>query len=172
MYVNTFLHCHFCIQITTKHKVLYCSVYIFGCFHGNQCCVASCHYFYTWGVLQEVDEINTVRPYVCHMVKACIHQMAPLHVTLCLGSTSAYVKKSFNKQTDIMISHDPHSDIHANAQFRQIVTQVFPYLIMFIYEYKSICIGHMHHGSLIRIRIVLIEGKCWTNQGKRLDGVK
>ncbi len=83
MYVNTLLHCHFCVQIITdhfllnkvshpihiipginahllypmlcpwkysiRHKLLYCPVYMFGCFHGNQYCVASCHYFYTWG---------------------------------------------------------------------------------------------------------------------------
>ncbi len=97
MYMNTLLHCHFCIQIITDHfllikvshsihtipginahllypilcswkysithKLLYCPVCIFGCFHGNQRCVASCHYFYTWGVLQEVDIISMVRPY-------------------------------------------------------------------------------------------------------------
>ncbi len=97
MYMNTLLHCHFCIQIITdhfllikvshtihtipginahllypilclwkysmRHKLLYCPVCFFGCFHGNQHCVASCHYFYTWGVLQEVDIISTVRPY-------------------------------------------------------------------------------------------------------------
>ncbi len=96
MYVNTLLHCHFCIQIIThhfllskvsrpihtkpginahlyailcpwkysiRHKLLYCPVCIFGCFHDNQCCVASSHYFYTWGVLQEMDIISTVRPY-------------------------------------------------------------------------------------------------------------
>ncbi len=83
MYVNTLLHCHFCIQIIThhfllskvslpihailsinadllyamlfpwkysiSHKLLYCPVCIFSCFHGNQHCVASCHYFYTTG---------------------------------------------------------------------------------------------------------------------------
>ncbi len=98
MYMNTLLHCHFCIQIITdhfllskvslpihtipginahllypilypwkysiRHKLLYCPVCIFGCFHGNQRCVASCHYFYTWRVLQEMDIISTVRPYV------------------------------------------------------------------------------------------------------------
>ncbi len=97
MYMNTLLHCHFCIQIITDqfllskvshpihtisrinahllypilcpwkysitHKLLYCPVCIFDCFHDNQHCVASCHYFYTWGVLQEVDIISTVRPY-------------------------------------------------------------------------------------------------------------
>ncbi len=46
------------------HKLLYCAVCIFGCFHGNQCCVASYHYFYNWGVLLlEVDIISTVIPY-------------------------------------------------------------------------------------------------------------
>ncbi len=83
MYMNTLLHCHFCIQIITdhfllskvsrpihtipgmnayllypilcpgkysiRHKLLYCPVCIFGCLHGNQCCVASYHYFYTLG---------------------------------------------------------------------------------------------------------------------------
>ncbi len=97
MYMNTLLHCHFCMQIipdhfllikvshpihtipginshllypilcpwkySIRHKLLYCPVCMFGCFHGNQCYVASCHYFYTWGVLQEVDIISTVRPY-------------------------------------------------------------------------------------------------------------
>ncbi len=96
MYMNTLLHCHFCIQIITdhfvlskvshpihtipinapllypilcpwkysiRHKLLYCPVCIFACFHSNQRCVASYHYFYTCGVLQEVDIISTVRPY-------------------------------------------------------------------------------------------------------------
>ncbi len=97
MYMNTLLHCHFCIQIITDHfllnqvshpihnipginahllypilcprkysirrKLLYCPVCIFCCFHGNQRCVASYHYFYTWGILQEVDIISTVRTY-------------------------------------------------------------------------------------------------------------
>ncbi len=83
MYMNTLLHCHYCIQIITNHlqlskvtrpihtipginahllypilclwkysiihKLLYYPLCIFGYFHGNQCCVASCHYFYTWG---------------------------------------------------------------------------------------------------------------------------
>ncbi len=49
-------------KYSIRHKLLYCPVCIFGCFHGNQRCVASCHYFYTWGVLQEVDIIGTVRP--------------------------------------------------------------------------------------------------------------
>ncbi len=95
MYVNTLLHCHFCIQMIThpslpaeqglmphtKNKctliitylmplevfyqtqIIILSCMYFGCFHGNQHCVASYHYFYTWGVLQEVDIISTVRPY-------------------------------------------------------------------------------------------------------------
>ncbi len=28
-------------KYSIRHKLLYCSVRIFGCFHGNQCCVAS-----------------------------------------------------------------------------------------------------------------------------------
>ncbi len=50
-------------KYSIRHKLLYCPVCIFGCFHVNQHCVASCHYFYTSGVLQEVDIISTVRPY-------------------------------------------------------------------------------------------------------------
>ncbi len=49
-------------KYSIRHKLLYCPVCIFGCFHGNHRCVASYHYFYTWGVLQEVDIISTVRP--------------------------------------------------------------------------------------------------------------
>ncbi len=49
-------------KYSIRHKLLYCPVCILG-FHGNQRCIASYHYFYTWGVLQEVDIISTVRPY-------------------------------------------------------------------------------------------------------------
>ncbi len=115
MYMNTFLDCHFCIQIITdhfllskvsrpihtipginahllypilcpwkyfiRHKLLYCPACIFGSFHGNQPCVVSCHYFYTWGILQEVDIISTVRPFgkiltfiycLCHLLFYCL----------------------------------------------------------------------------------------------------
>ncbi len=59
-------------KYSIRHKLLYSSACIFGCFHGNQCCEVSCHYFYIGGILQEVDIISTVRPYrfsspvVCH----------------------------------------------------------------------------------------------------------
>ncbi len=36
-------------KYSVKHKLLNGPVCIFGYFHGNQRCVASCHYFYTWG---------------------------------------------------------------------------------------------------------------------------
>ncbi len=49
-------------KYSIRHK-LYCPVCIFGCFHGNQRCLASYHYFYTWWVLQEVDIISKVKPY-------------------------------------------------------------------------------------------------------------
>ncbi len=55
-------------KYSIRHKLLYCPRCIFGCFHGNQRCVASCHYFYTWEVLQEVDIICTVRPYTIEMM--------------------------------------------------------------------------------------------------------
>ncbi len=112
MYMNTLVHCHFCIEIITdhfllsmvscpihtipginahllypilcpwkyfiRHKLLYCPVCIFGCFHGNQRCVASYHYFYTWGVLQEVNIISTVRPYILDLL---IMLISFLHAT-------------------------------------------------------------------------------------------
>ncbi len=37
------------LEVFYTHKLLYCPVCIFGCFHGNQRCVTSYHYFYTWG---------------------------------------------------------------------------------------------------------------------------
>ncbi len=36
-------------KYSIRHKLLYCPICIFGCFHGNHHCVVSCHYFYTWG---------------------------------------------------------------------------------------------------------------------------
>ncbi len=51
-------------KYSIRHKLLYCPVCFFDYFHGNQHCVASCYYFYTLGVLQEVNVINTVRPYM------------------------------------------------------------------------------------------------------------
>ncbi len=63
----------------------------FGCFHGNQRCVASCHYFYTWGVLQEVDVISMVRRYEGFVVFIvlwgnCTHcSMGELHLLFYKG---------------------------------------------------------------------------------------
>ncbi len=69
------------LEVFYTHKLLYCPVCIYGCFHSNQHCVASSHYFYTWGVLQEVDIISMVRPYgqiltfiyfLCHLLFYCL----------------------------------------------------------------------------------------------------
>ncbi len=58
------INAHLLYPILCPWKYSISHVCIFGCFHGNQHCVASCHYSYTWGVLQEVDIISTVRPYL------------------------------------------------------------------------------------------------------------
>ncbi len=60
-----------CTKYSTRHK-LYCPVYILICFHGNQHCVASCHYLYAWGVLQEVDVISTVGPQYSYSLSSII----------------------------------------------------------------------------------------------------
>ncbi len=109
IYLITFLHYQFCIQLITDHfllskfshlihtipginahilspilcpwkysirrKLLYCPVCIFGCFHGNQRCVASYHYFYTWWVQQKVDIISMVRPYIIYPPKGQLNQL-------------------------------------------------------------------------------------------------
>ncbi len=53
-------------KYSIRHKLLYCPVCILGCCYGNQCCEASCRYFYALEVLEEVDIISTVRPYNCN----------------------------------------------------------------------------------------------------------
>ncbi len=105
MYINTLLHCYFCIQIITdhfllskvsrpihtipginahllypilcswkysiSHKLLYCSLCIFGCFHDNQRCVASCHYFYTLGISLVQRDLMIL--YAKMAVQKCVH---------------------------------------------------------------------------------------------------
>ncbi len=62
-------------KYSIKQKLLYCPVCIFGCFHGNEICVASWHYFYTWGILQEVDIISTVRPHAVQIFVTLYHTL-------------------------------------------------------------------------------------------------
>ncbi len=51
------------LEVFYQTQIIILSCMYFGCFHGNQHCVAACHYFYTWGVLHELDVIGMMRPY-------------------------------------------------------------------------------------------------------------
>ncbi len=51
------------LEVFYQTQIIILPCTYFCCFHGNQRCVVSCHYFYIWGVLQEVDIISMVRPY-------------------------------------------------------------------------------------------------------------
>ncbi len=63
----------FLCEYSISHKLLYCPVCIFWCFPGNQHCIISCHYFYTWDRgLQEVGTISTVRPFLSEFLYLAI----------------------------------------------------------------------------------------------------
>ncbi len=85
------------LEVFYQTQIIILPCMYFGCFHGNQRCVASYNYFYTWGVLQEVDIISTVRPYHLTsdwLIKYMIFDWLIIHLTadwLIVHLTSAWL---------------------------------------------------------------------------------
>ncbi len=71
------------LEVFYQTQIIILPCMYFGCFHGNQRCVASCHYLYTWEVLQEVDIISTVRP-CCQCVSMKVLCVPLRKLSMCL----------------------------------------------------------------------------------------